>query len=398
MDLKIFATTVDEKAKEQIDTLVAQKAFCDCKVRIMSDVHAGAGCVIGFTANLGDKVIPNIVGVDIGCGMLTVPLGAADVDFKDLDDCCYRSIPHGLYVHKLEIPMHYDALETLYCYDRLRELDHLHHSIGTLGGGNHFIEVDKDDEGRHYLIIHTGSRNLGKQVAEIYQRDAINYHAPNYNSDYERERMNLAKSGLEKRAIKDKMIHYTIDYFSNIGIPRDLCYLEGDGRDRYLHDMAICQKFAIDNRAEIARVICSRMGWLDYLNSGDAFETVHNYIDHESNIVRKGAVSAKAGERILIPLNMSDGCILAIGRGNDDWNESAPHGAGRVLSRTQAKERLSLDEYKSRMAGVYTTCVSNKTIDESPMAYKDMSEIVSNIAPTVDIKKITKPVYNFKAS
>lgn len=397
MDLKIFASTVDEKAKSQIDLLVTQKAFCDCKVRIMSDVHAGAGCVIGFTANLGDKVIPNIVGVDIGCGMLTVPLDTKSVDFKDLDDCCHRNIPHGLYVHKLDKEMHYDLMESLFCYDKLHDIERLHHSIGTLGGGNHFIELDNDDAGRHYLIIHTGSRNLGKQVADLYQRMAIQYHAPNYNSDYECTRMECVKNGEGKRKIKDTMIKFTNEYFNNIGIPRDLCYLEGELRTQYLHDMAICQKFAIDNRAEIARVICNKMGWNEYFNGSDVFETVHNYIDHESNIVRKGAISAKLGERVLIPMNMSDGCIIAVGKGNADWNESAPHGAGRVLSRTQAKERLTLDEYKKRMEGIYTTCVSNKTIDESPMAYKDMSEIISNIGDTVEIQKIIKPIYNFKA-
>lgn len=398
MDLKIFAETIDDKAKAQIDMLMAQKAFCDCKVRIMSDVHAGAGCVIGFTADLGLKVIPNIVGVDIGCGMFTIPLGARTIDFKALDDCAYKDVPHGKGVHSSQKEMHYAQIEDLRCYDKLNSINRLHHSIGTLGGGNHFIEVDKDDEGGYYLVIHTGSRNLGKQVAELYQEMAEAHHAPSFRSDSEALRKKLVEEGRGKREIKDEMIKFTDSVFSSIGIPKDLCYLEGEAREDYLHDMAICQKFAHDNRMAIATVICEKMGWQDCLNSSDAFETVHNYIDHESNIVRKGAVRAGYGERLIIPMNMRDGCILAVGKGNDDWNQSAPHGAGRVLSRTQARDSVSLMAYKESMQGIYTTSVSWRTIDESPMAYKDMNEILSEISPSVDVLKIIKSVYNFKAA
>lgn len=398
MNLKIFAQTVDDKAKGQIDTLMAQKAFCDCKVRIMPDVHAGAGCVIGFTADLGDKVIPNIVGVDIGCGMLTVPLGTGDIDYSKLDMCAYRDIPHGQAVHSSQKKMHYDEIEDLRCHEKLIGIERLHHSIGTLGGGNHFIEVDKDEEGKAYLVIHTGSRNLGKQVAEIYQEQAIEIHAPKFRTDVTELRKRLAMEGRSKRDIKDEVMRFTISTFEGIGIPRDLCYLEGTSREDYLHDMAICQRFAHDNRMAIARTICERMGWLEYLDNGEVFETVHNYIDHESNIVRKGAVRSLAGERLLIPMNMRDGCILGKGKGNEDWNMSAPHGAGRVLSRTRAKENISLEEYRASMEGIYTTSVSEKTIDESPMAYKDMSEILSELSPSVEVEKIIKSVYNFKAA
>lgn len=396
MDVKIFATTIDEKAKKQIDTLMAQKPFENCKVRIMCDVHAGAGCVIGFTANLGDKVIPNIVGVDIGCGMLTIPLDDGDVDYKKLDDICHRSIPHGKWVHKESDSLHFEKMDDFLCLPELKNVPRLHCSLGSLGGGNHFIEIDKDDEGRNYLVIHTGSRNLGKQVADLYQDLAITRHSATYKN-----LVGKFKAQYQKEhgypAPKDVIIAFSNEHFEKVGIPRDLCYLEGEDRQNYLHDMAICQEFAIENRHNIASIICTRMGWEEFLKGSEVFETVHNYIDHESNIVRKGAIRAKLGERVLIPINMRDGSLIATGLGNDDWNESAPHGAGRVLSRMQACRTLSLDDYKAQMAGIYSTTVTKDTIDESPMAYKSIDEIIKNIEPTVKIERRIKSVYNFKA-
>lgn len=389
-DLKIFAKTIDEKAKQQIYTLLAQKAFADCKVRIMPDVHAGTGCVIGFTADLGDKVIPNIVGVDIGCGMLCIELGKIGIDFAKLDRVIREFVPSGMNVNE-DANTPFD-LHELKCYGRLRNVDWVERSMGSLGGGNHFIEIDVDDEGNKYLVIHSGSRNLGKQVCEIYQNMAID---------------NLHGNGARKREI-DKLIEEykeagrqseIAEAIKNVkakfggSIPKALCYLEGEMRQNYLHDMGYCQYFAVMNRAWIAEKIVRKMG-LEMVN---AFETIHNYIDMRSNIVCKGAISAKKGERLLIPINMRDGCIIGIGKGNEDWNCSAPHGAGRIMSRTEAKEKLDLDEYKETMSGIFTTSVCNGTIDEAPMAYKPMQEIVDCIGDTVEIERIIKPVYNFKA-
>lgn len=390
-DLKIFAKTVDPKAAQQIYTLLAQKAFADCKVRIMPDVHAGAGCVIGFTADLGDKVIPNIVGVDIGCGMLCVELGKVDIDFVKLDRVIRENIPSGMNVN--EAASWRVAKDDLRCYDRLRNNDWINNSMGSLGGGNHFIEIDVDNEGNKYLVIHTGSRNLGKQVCEIYQDKAIyNLHG-NGARKQEIDRLIAEYRATGRQSEIEEGIKNIKSKFGG-SIPKELCYLEGQGRDDYLHDMKYCQEFAVFNRQEIAARIIREMGWT-WVN---VFETIHNYIDHESNIVRKGAISAKRGERLLIPINMRDGCIIGIGKGNEDWNYSAPHGAGRIMSRMEAKQILHIDEYKETMNGIFTTSVCVGTIDEAPMAYKPMQEIIDCIGDTVEIEKIIKPVYNFKAA
>ena len=395
-DCKIFAEHIDEKALSQINSLIAQPAFSKCKVRIMPDVHAGAECVIGFTADLGDKVIPNVVGVDIGCGMLIVELGKIDFDFKWLDFVIREFVPSGRNVHKREQNM-YTRIEDLSCSKQLNNLEWIGRSIGTLGGGNHFIEIDVDDDGNKYLVIHTGSRNLGKQVAEYHQGVAIG----NIIGDVEEVKMRertiikiLKEQG--RQAEIEKAIKALRNNFRRreAATQKDLCYLEGEDMRRYLNDMAICQEFAKINRRRIARTICSWMGW-DYEKG---FETVHNYIDMRTNIVRKGAISAKRGERVLIPINMRDGCIIGIGKGNEDWNCSAPHGAGRIMSRMEAKKKIQLADYKRSMEGIYTTSVSEDTIDECPMAYKPMDEIVKLIEPTVEIERIIKPIYNFKAS
>ena len=409
-DLKIFTDNIEQEAIDQINTLLEQPAFADCKVRIMPDVHAGAGCVIGFTADLGDKIIPNIVGVDIGCGMLTVELGridtgingktdssivnyVTDIDYEKLDNVIRTCIPSGRNVHE-EINYIFPELKNLRCYNKLKNIDWLERSMGTLGGGNHFIEIDEGFEGRKYLVIHTGSRNLGKQVADYYQNLAVELMIGRDKLAYERDRLiaeykDQGRSSEIQDAIKE--LRNTWRKKTN-DIPKELCYLTGKYRDDYIYDMKICQRFAKQNRLMIALKIMLSMGWY----SIDLFETVHNYID-ESNMIRKGAISAKKGEKVLIPINMRDGSLLCVGKGNEDWNCSAPHGAGRIMSRSKARESISMESFRESMTGIYTTSVCESTIDESPMAYKPMDEIINNIKDTVDILDVLKPVYNFKA-
>lgn len=363
-NLKVFTDNIEPEALEQIQTLIRQPAFSECKVRIMPDVHAGAGCVIGFTADLGDKVIPNIVGVDIGCGMKTVRIKETEIDFVKLDSMIRNYIPNGREIHPGR-KVKFEKIQDMYCYRELKDAKRFERSIGTLGGGNHFIEIDKDESGHFYLIIHSGSRNLGKQVADHYQKLAI-----------------------------DLMGGKDVLNPNPLNIPEDLCYLTGVYRERYLHDMNICQEYAVLNRGTMAEIIIQHMGW----TVEEEFETIHNYIEMESNMVRKGAISAKAGERLLIPINMRDGCILGIGKGNVDWNQSAPHGAGRIMSRGKARATMDMNEYEKSMEGIFTTSVNQSTLDEAPMVYKPMDEIVRNIKDTVDIVCILKAVYNFKAS
>lgn len=410
-DLKIFTDNIEQEAIDQINILLEQPAFADCKVRIMPDVHAGAGCVIGFTADLGDKVIPNVVGVDIGCGIFTVELGridtgindktdssivnyVTDIDYEKLDNVIRTCIPSGRNVHE-EINYIFPELKNLRCYNKLKNIDWLERSMGTLGGGNHFIEIDEGFEGRKYLVIHTGSRNLGKQVADYYQNLAVELMIGRDKLAYERDRLiaeykDQGRSSEIQDAIKE--LRNTWRKKTN-DIPKELCYLTGKYRDDYIYDMKICQRFAKQNRLMIALKIMLSMGWY----SIDLFETVHNYID-ESNMIRKGAISAKKGEKVLIPINMRDGSLLCVGKGNEDWNCSAPHGAGRIMSRSKARESISMESFRESMTGIYTTSVCESTIDESPMAYKSMNEIINNIKDTVDILDVLKPVYNFKAS
>lgn len=386
-DLKVFAKTLDEKAKAQIDLLLEQKPFSGCKIRIMPDVHAGAGCVIGFTANLGDKVIPNIVGVDIGCGMLTLRLTNKEIDLGKLDDVIRKTIPSGMATH--EVPVAEYNFGLLRCYSQLKNIPWLKGSLGTLGGGNHFIEVDVDDDGQNYLVIHTGSRNLGKQVAEIYQNLA--YKTLSSKADDVASVVSALKQAGREREIEAAI--KKLKERKRGTPPRELCYLEGKNRDDYLHDMRLCQQYATCNRNEIANRICAQMGF----GVDMKFETIHNYID-DSGMVRKGAISAQKGELLLIPMNMRDGCILGEGLGNEDWNYSAPHGAGRIMSRAKARAEITINEYAESMSGIFTTSVSAETIDEAPQAYKPMAEIVECISETVNVHRIIKPVFNFKAS
>ena len=418
-NIKIFTDAVEQVALDQINELLDQDAFKDAKVRIMPDVHAGIGCVIGFTGDLGDKVIPNIVGVDIGCGMLCVGLGKVDIDLEKLDRVIRDNVPSGRNVHNNPITP-FD-LTRLFCYDKLKDVDWIKNSIGTLGGGNHFIEVDVDDDGNKYLVIHTGSRNLGKQVADIYQKMAIK------NCSYDEE-MRVAKRNVidklksegREREIQEQLDIITAQYRGRTKLPKGLCYLDGKLREDYLYDMKICQEFASVNRFNIAMIILEQMfpnpnyiepGTEEYgiIYSSDRyskiapmeismFASIHNYISFNDDIIRKGAISARKGERVIIPMNMRDGCIIGIGKGNDDWNQSAPHGAGRIMSRSKARETIDIKDFKDSMKDIYTTSVNEQTIDESPFAYKPMDEIIKNIGDTVEIEKIIKPIYNFKAS
>ena len=362
----VYADILEEAASEQIKALCDQPFVKDCRIRIMPDVHAGSGCVIGFTADLGKLVIPSIVGVDIGCGMLTISLGQTAPDFDKLDQTIRAHVPSGKHVHNSPVAA-FPALADLLCYDHLKHTARHYSCIGSLGGGNHFIEVDVDDDGNYYLVIHTGSRNLGRQVADHYQQ--------------------LAFDTLSAQAAAAQQ---------EFTLPKALCYLTGENRAAYLHDMAICQQYAVLNRATIANQILTHL-FGKSLDDFPHFETIHNYIDLESNILRKGAVAAKAGETLLIPINMRDGSLICRGKGNPEWNCTAPHGAGRMLTRSQAKQELSVEEYRMAMKDIYTTSVSEFTLDESPMAYRSQGEILDVIEDTAEVTALLTPVYNFKA-
>lgn len=395
-NLKIFTENIEETAKEQIDLLLEQEPFKNSKIRIMPDVHAGKGCVIGFTGDLGNKVIPNIVGVDIGCGMLCVNLGKDNFDLEKLDNVIKQNIPSGMNVHNE--PVQYYDFTKLYCYKELKNKNGwLEKSLGSLGGGNHFIEIDKDEDNNKYLVIHTGSRNLGKQVAELYQEKAIKYCS--FEKEMKEEKSRIIKEYKEQgktNEIQKTLQDINKKYQGKTKLPKDLCYLEGKDREDYLHDMRLCQEFAVLNREWIAGEIISKMGLALFVE--DSFQCIHNYINFEDNIIRKGSISARKGEKVIIPMNMRDGCIIGIGKGNEDWNYSAPHGAGRVMSRMKAKNELNMSDYKNSMDGIYSTSINENTIDEAPMVYKPMEEILENIKDTVEIIKIIKPIYNFKAN
>jgi len=396
-NVKIFTDNIEGEALNQIYTLAKLPAFDNAKIRIMPDVHAGAGCVIGFTADLGNKVIPNIVGVDIGCGMRVIKLGNIDIDFEKLDRIIREQVPAGHEVHnKISLEIDKKYIDKLICKKALRDKDRLMASLGTLGGGNHFIEIDKDDEGCKYLVIHTGSRNLGKQVAEIYQNQAIMNLSP--KKDYSKLSQELISTYIQQgRQTEIQLalakLRSDLDTLQP-KIPKELSYLEGAARENYLFDMNICQEFAVANREKIANIICTEMNW----NKIEEFESIHNYISFKDNIVRKGAISAYKGQKVIIPMNMRDGCIIGIGKGNSDWNQSAPHGAGRIMSRAAAKSSIKLQDYEKSMQGIWTSTVNESTIDESAFAYKPMLEIIDNIKDTVEIINIIKPIYNFKAS
>nr|WP_246552557.1 RtcB family protein [Vallitalea pronyensis] len=393
----VYTDVIEEGAMTQIKELCDIESFSNAKIRIMPDVHAGKGCVIGFTANLGEKVIPNIVGVDIGCGMLTVKLGKVDMALEQLDEFIHHNIPNGKAINQHKQVDFVPVLEQLKLLkDARQDLKKWNRAIGSLGGGNHFIEVNRDEDKNKYLVIHSGSRNLGYVVANHYQKQAIGYHS-GYNDEFIKCKQALIesyKSEGRRKEIQDAIVELRTTFYKDKELPDDMCYLEGEKREEYLHDMAICQQFAELNRQTMADKILTHMfGHCEF----ESFHTTHNYIDFDDNIVRKGAIKASKNTEVLIPINMRDGSILAVGKGNDDWNDSAPHGAGRLMSRTRAFELIAFKAFKEEMAGIYSTSVTPKTIDESPMAYKSMEDIVDHIGDTVDIKGILKPIYNFKS-
>jgi len=410
-DVKIFTDNIEDSALEQIKELLAIDVFSDKKIRIMPDVHAGAGCVIGFTGDLGDKVIPNIVGVDIGCGMRVLDLGkVGDMDFHAFHEHIRTNVPSGKIVREErfgfrplvgeEMDIYREAkklVTELRCYRDLKCSDRVNKAIGSLGGGNHFIELDKDDAGNVYLVIHTGSRNLGKQVAEIYQARAIKHLTEGADELEEAikrtiEEYKAAGRRSELQGVIKKMRKSQQD--AEPSLPRDLCYVEGEAREDYLHDMRVCQRWAVLNRKLISLLL---LDFFPNVTVVEEFESVHNYIS-DDNMIRKGSISAAAGERCIIPLNMRDGSLICTGKGNPDWNCSAPHGAGRILSRTQAYEQIEMADFEASMSGIYSESVNEFTRDESPMVYKPAEEIIANIGDTVSIDTIIRPIFNFKAS
>ena len=388
-----YAKVVEKEAIEQIRRMCDYPMTEGSQIRIMPDVHAGKGCTIGTTMTINGKAVPNVVGVDIGCGMYTVNLGKADIDFEKVDEAAHF-IPSGRDIWDGRIER-FD-LTDLACYRQLKDTKRLAISLGTLGGGNHFIEIDEASDGTKYLVIHSGSRNLGKQVAELYQKLAVNLDR-GYGEYLEKreEIIHTYKEQGRREEIQEalKQLHFKV-YESEPTMPEDLCYLSGRYLEDYLHDVVICQTFAKRNREKMAELLLERTG----MTGGEAFHTIHNYIDTEEMILRKGAIAAHKGEKVLIPINMRDGSVLAVGKGNPDWNFSAPHGAGRLMSRMDAKAKLSMKEYEESMKGIYTTSVNEYTLDESPMAYKSLDDIIDVIKDSVDVIDIMKPIYNFKAS
>lgn len=413
-DVKIFTDNIETTAIEQIERLLTIPAFGGCKIRIMPDVHAGAGCVIGFTGDLGDKVIPNIVGVDIGCGILVQPFTCMkEIDYHALNEFILHHIPSGRNYRDNKyapLPQKYmdayreskNLVKQMRCYRELKETKRLNLSIGSLGGGNHFIELDRDESSLYYLVVHTGSRNLGKQVADIYQKLAVKCQSGWAELMEEQNHLITEyKQARRKDELQDviRKLHNSFK-MRKPTIPPDLSYLEGRYREDYLHDMRLCQQWAKINRRMITGLIMDYLisqGYADMCEDDLQFESIHNYIS-DDNIIRKGAISANAGEKCIIPLNMRDGSLICIGKGNEDWNCSAPHGAGRIMSRSQAFQNISLDDYARSMQGIYTECVNEDTKDESPMVYKPKDEIIHNISDTVSVMNVIKPVYNFKAA
>ena len=413
-NVRIYTDDIEDSASEQIKELLSIDVFSKCKIRIMPDVHAGAGCVIGFTGDLGDKVIPNIVGVDIGCGILVQPFVCkGNMDYHALNEFILHHIPSGRNHRNSDyaaLPDKYiggyreakEIVKALRCNRELKENKRLYKSVGTLGGGNHFIEVDRDETGMYYLVIHTGSRNLGKQVAQIYQKLAVKCQSGWAELMKEQEQMIAEyKAAGRKDELQDaiRQLHNSFK-MRKPAIPPDLSYLESNYREDYLHDMRLCQHWAEINRSLIANLIMDyfiQQGYVEARQDDLAFESVHNYIG-DDNIIRKGAIAAYEGQKCIIPLNMRDGSLICIGKGNTEWNCSAPHGAGRRMSRSLAFKTISMYDYRSSMQGIYSESLSEDTKDESPMVYKPKDEIIGNIRDTVDIVNVIKPVYNFKAA
>lgn len=388
-EAKVFTDVVDQESISQVISLLNQPYVEGSRVRMMPDIHAGAGCTIGTTMTITDKICPNLVGVDIGCGMETIRIKETHIELQQLDKLIRQEIPSGFAIRTKPHRYVKDIdLESLNCAKHV-DLLRAEKSIGTLGGGNHFIEANKDDEGNIYIVVHSGSRHLGLQIANYYQNAGFKAL-----TSYKPEEIEAAIAKLKAEG-RQSEIQKTLQEMKSKHsyIPKPLAYVEGELLEQYLHDMKIAQEFAMLNRKAMIDVIVKGLG----IHVVEQFTTVHNYIDTENKILRKGAVSAQAGEVLLIPINMRDGSLICVGKGNEDWNCSAPHGAGRLMSRSAAKESFTVSEFKKQMEGIYTTSVGRSTLDECPMAYKSMDDIVDNIDPTVEIKAIIKPIYNFKA-
>jgi len=404
---KIFSNDIESSAVEQIENLLDQEFISGSRVRVMPDVHAGMGCTIGATMTVTDKVVPNLVGVDIGCGMLTVPLGKIEIDFTKFDKQVKRSIPSGAGEYHNNAKYEFTETADLKCYKHIKT-SNVDRMSGTLGGGNHFIELDKDGQGDVYLVVHTGSRNLGKQVCDYYQDLAIK----NYRNNFDEVKAIIEKCKTENRS-RDIEKELKAWHKDKDIIPPALCYLTGDDKDDYLHDMDICQRFASYNRWAIVNELLKNYFYpmdvkfstsyklkikeKEFKLSTEGFETVHNYIDLENNIIRKGAISAQAGELVLIPVNMRDGAIITRGKGIEDMNYSLPHGAGRLMSRTAAEQNINVEEFKKSMEGIYSSVVGDGTLDEAPQAYRNMDTIINALDGLIDDVVIVKPIYNFKA-
>lgn len=394
---KVFTDVVDEKSLQQIKTLCDQEFTSGARIRLMPDVHAGAGCTIGTTMTIKDKIVPNLVGVDIGCGMETLMIhkdseAAQKFDPAQLDMIIRKNIPCGFDIRKFEhqyvAEVEWDNIKGIYNKHRAQL------SLGTLGGGNHFIEADKDEEGNLYIVVHSGSRHAGLEIAEYYQEMAWRQLNGKTKADLDAMISQLKAEGRETE-IEAKRVEMNAQIKTQI--PKDLAYVSGYLFDDYINDMRIMQHFAMLNRKAMINTISIGLH-LKKEEIVDQFTTIHNYIDTENMILRKGAVNAQKGEKLLIPINMRDGSLICLGKGNEDWNCSAPHGAGRVMSRMKAKKELSMEEFKAEMSGIYSTTVTKETLDEAPMAYKTMDDIVANIGPTADILNVIKPIYNFKAA
>lgn len=389
-EAKIFTNIIDNESISQVIELLNQPYISGSRVRMMPDIHAGAGCTIGTTMTISDKICPNLVGVDIGCGMYAVNLGQVEIDMEQMDAAAHF-IPSGMNVWEGR-KEHFDLLE-LRCYRELKDSKRLERSLGTLGGGNHFIEIDQSIDGTKFLVIHSGSRNLGKQVAEYYQRLAIDLNKGKEEYFAKRDALIAEYKATGRRTEIQAALKELRWNAHEATLPEGLCFVYGQYMEDYLHDVKICQRFACRSRELMAEIILQRLG----LEAVEAFHTIHNYIDTDEMILRKGAIAAHKGEKVLIPINMRDGSLICTGKGNEDWNFSAPHGAGRLMSRREAKETFTVSEFKKQMNGIYTTSVGQSTLDECPMAYKSMNDIINNISPTVSIDSIIKPIYNFKA-
>ena len=389
-EAKIFTDVVDEASISQVLLLLNQEFVSGSKIRLMPDIHAGAGCTVGTTMTIADKIVPNLVGVDIGCGMETIKIKESNIELQKLDKMIYEKIPSGFRVRE-KTHRYFDEinLEDLFCYKYI-DPRRAEKSMGTLGGGNHFIEANKDTEGNIFIVIHPGSRHLGLEVANYYQEEG--YRSLNGSAKKDIENL-IADLKAQSREGEIQKSIAALKNTKRTNIPRQLAYISGELFEQYIHDMKIVQRYAARNRQAMMDEIIKGMK----IHVTEQFTTIHNYIDTKAMILRKGAVSAREGEKLLIPINMRDGSLICMGKGNDDWNQSAPHGAGRLMSRSVAKESFTVSEFKRQMDGIYTTSVNKDTLDECPMAYKGMDDIVNYIGDTVDVVQVIKPIYNFKA-